>query len=210
MRFLSIRFKLAAIIITGCLLLFGFIEISESLHFHEPRVLTYEQFEKEKPQEGWFHIKGAQLSVIESAFEEDKTTHTLKKAFVPVSSSADLLGDKNKQTYLLMETTDQAILDVVHDAQGLSDEKSAIQYVEKNPQRAFPVRDVEGMIKTGLNEDSSTRDELKKLDSTLAPNYVVLQEGRHPSLGLGIGMLLGGLLLGVGQVLFYISRRAMR
>ena len=210
MRGLTFRLKLALVIITGCLLVFGCIEISESLRFRSPRTVTFAQFEKEMPQEGWFHIKDAQLFVLESAFEEDKSSHNMTKAFVPVGSATDLTSDSKKQTFLLMESRDPAILDTVRDAQQITDQKSAAQYVTAHRQTAYPVRDVEGMIKTGLHSDSKTHAELSKLDNALAPNYVILQEGKHPSLGLGIGMLMGGILLGVGQVLFYISRRTMR
>ena len=148
--------------------------------------------------------------MTDAAFEEDKTTHTLKKAFVPIISEDDLLSDKDEKTLLLVETTDPAILDTVRETRGITDDKAALKYLTDNKERVFPKRDVEGMLKTGLNEDTTTREELAKLDNSLAPNYVLLQEGKHPSLGLGIAMILGGLLLAVGQVLFYLRRWAMR
>ena len=62
MRGIFIRLALGMIIATGCLLLFGYIETTESLRFRSARELTFEQFKKEMPKEGWFHIKTRNLT----------------------------------------------------------------------------------------------------------------------------------------------------
>ncbi len=197
------RLAILAIGVTIGLLIFGFVGIMEGLRFRSPHTVTYEQFLKEKPQEGWFRIKDAHLNVIESAYAENQTSHTINKAFVPVTSIEAMLADKGEKTYLLMETTDSGILDTVRGTRGITDEKSAIKFVADNPQRAYQTRDIEGMIQTGLHSDSDTRKELSKLDDSLAPDYVILEQDKHPSLAEGFGMFLGGAVLAVAQVLYY-------
>ena len=210
-RFFSLRLALLALGATIAMLVFGGVEISESMRFRSPRVLTYEQFAAQMPQEGWYRITGARLEVVNGVWQEDKKTHAIDKVFVPLSSAGDKGGDINTPTKVMVEETDPAILQTAGEVKDLNGDAATIDFIKKNHDRAFIRRDVEGMVKTGLNSDSDTREKMAKLDNTsLASNWIMLKEGAHPSLGLGLLLFMGGGLLAVLQVLYYLRRRMTR
>ena len=157
MRFFSVRIALALIVATFAMLIIGGVEISESLRFRSPRVMTYEQFTAQMPQEGWYRITGCYLKVVESAWQEDKKTHAIDKAFVPLGSTSDKDDDSNAKTTVMVEETDPAILDTVREAQQINGKETVLDFVKKNPDRVFLKQDVEGMVKAGIKSDSSTR-----------------------------------------------------
>lgn len=64
-------------------------------------------------------------------------------------------------------------------------------------------RDVSGLIRFGMDEDSKTRSKLEGLDMNLAKDFVILNDGEKPDLLKGVLMLAGGLVLGL-----YLLRRA--
>jgi hypothetical protein len=70
------------------------------------------------------------------------------------------------------------------------------------------------MIKTGINsEGSKTRSDIEALftGNSLAPDAIFFEDGKSPSLMKGVGLLLGGLALGAGALLYAIfGRRGAR
>ena len=210
-RFFSLRLALIALGATIAMLVFGGVEISESLRFRSPRVLTYEQFVKQMPQEGWYRITGGRLEAVNCVWQESSKTHTIDKVFVPLSSSNVKSGDPNAPTLVMVEETDPAILQTAQEVKDLNGEAATVDFIKKNHDRAFIRRDVEGMVKAGINSDTDTREKMAKLDNTsLASNWIMLKEGAHPSLVLGLGLFMGGGLLAVLQVLYYLRRRMTR
>ncbi len=209
MRFLGFRGLLLLFGLTIGLLVYGGVEISESLRFPSAKTMTYEQFAAQMPQEGWYHITGGRLEVVNCVWQEDEKTHKIDKIFVPLSSSK-AVGGPGETTSVMVEEHDPAMIDTAHEIQQLSGQ-TAEDFVKKNHDRAFIRRDVEGMIKTGLKSDDSIRAKMAKLDNTsLASNWIMLNEGAHPSLLLGVGCILGGLALAALQVLMFLRRRMSR
>lgn len=214
---------------TIALFIFGVNGIYNGVKYREPVTLTYAQFLQQKPTAGWYHITGALMNVVEEVHIYDKNKHSdgdlavegLTRAYIPVCDAktfdaAAFLEKKNSpSTFLLLHSNDPEIANTIKDmaAQvgGNPTPEQAETYLNKNKNKLFLKKDIDGMVKSGLGSETS---EVKRLlDSNiqnLESDYVILDEGAKPSLGAGVGMLLLGLVLAAAQVLFYARQRMSR
>jgi hypothetical protein len=56
------------------------------------------------------------------------------------------------------------------------------------------VRDISGLVRFGIDADSKTRDKLAGLRMRLAKDFIILDEGKKPELGLSLILLVIGLI----------------
>jgi hypothetical protein len=162
------------------------------LAHRECRVLSYEDFVKEKPRHGWFQINGCRLNLVEAMYRS-RLIGGVKEAYIPAHGASDEEGP----THLLVLTKDPQILGTVNDLNKLDkgNEAAALKALAANRDRLFATRDVKGMLQYGIDVKSRVNNRLSKLDNSLAPDFVVLEEGKTPELGFSLFMLCGGLLL---------------
>ncbi|HLK60427.1 MAG TPA: hypothetical protein VKU00_27950 [Chthonomonadaceae bacterium] len=219
--------RLAIILAVGtiALLIYGGNGIIKGIRYSRPVTLTYEQFLQQKPTAGWFHITGALMNVVDEVHIVDKDKHgsdndpgveDMTHAYLPVYN-ADTFPDgaDNKSIHMLVYTGDPAVVATIKDMAGQVgnnvSKDQAEAFLEKNKDRLFLTRDVEGMVKSGLDSESS---DVKNLLNTnikeLDPNYVILEEGAKPALGLGLGLFVLGLFLAAGQALYYVRNLIRR
>ena len=194
----SIRIAFLMIAGTIALLVFGIGEIRDGLKFPRPVVIRYADFIRQKPGEGWFHITGCGLDVAHSAYKERESGKSIETAYVPLR---DAHNRDEKTIHVLLNTEDPAILSTI--TQGIAGASSPHEAL-------WIVRDVEGMVKSGLHEEGSkTREEIGKLSlgSSLDADSVYFQDGKKPSMAAGIGMTLAGIALLIVQVVYFIRKR---
>lgn len=216
----AVRAALVVVVLTIALLVYGVNEIMQAGKYSQPKVMTYEEFVKSTPEEGWYHIRGAYCNVAggvhfyEESHKDDVSS--VSEVYVPVRSVAYLDSDSKDEPpiKLLLQTRDPGILATYRSFGSLSDSmtKEQIQdYLKQHYDQIFVRKDVEGMVKSGLNsEESDKKRELEKLNKNLDANYAILEEGKKPSMLAGLGLTALGLLLAVGQLLYYISRAGRR
>lgn len=197
----------------------------EAHAFSKPVDVACEEFLKSPRHEGWYRITGCTMDLSEAAYSEYSFKSSLPKTkdddksisevYLPIHSatSEKKTVAKNDETppptNLVVKTTDEAILNTVREMSQLDENKNPKE-VEKwmlaNLQKVFLRRDVMGMVLTGINDADGTRDELAKLHDSLAPGYVILEEGKKPSTSGSLGLIFGGLALGFVSVLYWFSR----
>jgi len=56
-------------------------------------------------------------------------------------------------------------------------------------------KDLEGLVRFGVDLDSKDRDKLAGLSENLSPDFVILSGGKKPTFLLSAGMFVGGLAL---------------
>ena len=61
-----------------------------------------------------------------------------------------------------------------------------------------------------LFRSSDSKKAIDTAYSNRASDAAILEEGKRPSLGTGIGLTVAGVVLAIGQVLYYLSRVGTR
>jgi hypothetical protein len=64
----------------------------------------------------------------------------------------------------------------------------------------YPTRDVRGLVRFGIDLQEKDRNKLDSLDQNLASDFIIIDEGKKPELGVSAAMFFVGLLLLFWQV----------
>ena len=217
MKYLGIRLKIALFIGALALIVFGGDKAYQGLRYRAPVEISYADFVKQKPAAGWFHIKNCVFNVYRAVhfYEKNKAgaendTSGITEIYVPAQGPKDAqFPGQHPNVSLLVITRDPEILSTYRELGDIGpNDGRAETYFLKNKNKIYAKRDVEGMVRAGLSSLSS--DEAKQLQTNISPidsDFVTLEEGKRPTFGAGLLMLLAGFALLVGQILFYIARR---
>jgi hypothetical protein len=205
------------LIVAIALVVLGIQEIHDAHAFTKPVDITCEQFIKSSPREGWYRITGGVMEVADAAFSVT-TKHSdvvttaegdpkITEVYLPVHSPAS--WDEKAATYpptnLVVQTMDPDIIATVKQLKRLDAGRpeEAKKWYLKNLDKLMLKRDVMGMVQTGINSSEKTHDEIGKLQGSLTPDYLIVEEGKQPSMSGGLGMFFGGLLAGVVSVIYW-------
>lgn len=127
--------------------------------------------------------------------------------YIPVHcpNTLDEKTDRYPVTNLVIQTSDPAILSTVNGIKHLDQNKpdEVKKWLADNMDKLVVHKDITGMVQSGIHSEENTRKEISKLQDSLAPNYLIVDEGRTPSMAGGMGMLGGGLLLGLLSVVYW-------
>ena len=132
--------------------------------------------------------------MAEATWSEETRYHGISDIFVPVQSTDDL---DEKQIHFLFAPKDEKIAETVRhmaDLQREHDDKGMEAWAEKYPTRLWVVRDVEGLIQTGMRTSESTNEEVAKLQETLDKDFVVLDDAK-PDLESGVSLYRSGVTI---------------
>jgi hypothetical protein len=212
----------------------GYQGVHEATAFPKPRVLTYAQFEKERPKEGWFTITAGGVSPMEASWmvrkPETSVTVTesgnkpadsqaeepppsqdelagISELYLPVRGAEEPFPDDDRPVYLVLQTHSEHTIHSLQQMAKAAREKGESgyeQWVRKNVDRAWERRSFTGMLQVGINASSNTREELAK-GTRLDPNYVILKEGERPHMGFAATMLGAGVAMLLIPVLMLVA-----
>jgi hypothetical protein len=190
------------------LLLLGIQGIYEAIAHGKQRVVTYDQFVKSHPKEGWYKITNCVLSVPEAVWAEKRGR--IDEAYVPVYDGRKDAKEGEK-TFLLLKTEDDGVLEPLTGIQKMDENLSEAQvsaYMLKNKEQLFQHKDLEGMLQFGLNATGETRDKVAGLNKELAADFVILEQNKKPSLWGSVGMTVGGLVILAIIVLGFLGKKS--
>lgn len=209
MRGFGFRLKIMLGFATLALLFFGVMKIVDAIRFSHRTEVTFNQFLQQQPKEGWFTIHGGILRAAASVWLKKSESESIREVYVPVRGTVQKDG---KPIYLIVKTTDPGILQTANTLNEVrQDHQAARDFGLKHPDKVFVRRDIEGMILAGIDGDSKIKtllsNQLDRGGNSVDEAFVILEEGKQPSIASGISLVLGGLILGALQALFYISRR---
>jgi len=200
----------------------------EATAFPKPRVLTYAQFEKERPKEGWFTITSAGVTPLEASWmvtrPDTTVTETdggkvaekapsrdemakLNELFLPVHNQADGLTEDDHPVFLMLQTHNEHSIHSVQQMAKVTRDKGESgfrHWLNGNLDRVWERRNLTGMLQVGINASADTRKELSKV-SNLAPDFVILKEGERPQMGFAVAMLTAGILMLLVPILLIVA-----
>ena len=79
------------------------------------------------------------------------------------------------------------------------------KWLVKNMDKLMVHKDIVGMVEVGLHSDEKTRAQVAKLQESLAPNYLVVEEYKKPSMSSGVGSLFAGIILGIVSIFYWVG-----
>jgi hypothetical protein len=153
---------------------------------------------REPPTAKWLRITGGELDTRNSSYSSMLGAGAVTEMYVPLVPPGT---DSEKATiHVLVLTKDAELLAFTNQARELEKNKATDEvmqaFILRNVDKLHPARTVEGLVKFGIESSSKDEDKMRELYSNLDPKVVLLEEGAKPSLGFGLAMFTGGLLLG--------------
>ena len=162
-----------------------------------PMELACEHYDEVKPNKEWLRLTGCELNLMESSYMEENGKAV--ELFIPARGPGE---EEGGPIYVLVATDDKELLALTNEMMTFETERELESYFARNRSKLHFKRDVQGLVRYGVDLDSSDRAELAGLDAALASDFVIVDDGKDPGFAKSLGFLGGGivLLLGVGAV----------
>ncbi len=162
-----------------------------------PMELACEHYDDVKPNKEWLRLTGCELNLMESSYLEENGKAV--ELFIPARGPGEEEGDPIS---VLVATDDKELLALTNEMMNFETERELMRYAARNRSKLHLKRDVQGLVRYGVDLDDSDRAELAGLDAALASDFVIVDDGKDPGFAKSLGFLGGGivLLLGVGAV----------
>ena len=162
-----------------------------------PMELTCGSYDEVRPNKEWLKLTGCTLNLLESSYMEENGE--VVELFIPARGEGEEEGDP---IYVLVASKDEELIAATNEIMALESDRAVLNYFAQNRHRLLVKRDVDGLVRYGVDLDDSDRAELAGLDESLAEDFVIVDDGKTPRFGRSVGFLGGGvvLLLGVGAL----------
>jgi len=190
----------------GCFLFFVVIALlwggGQSLYTallnRTPTVVSISEYGKNRPKAHWLRLTDCRLSLADSLYR--KKYSSIDELYIPLRASRDA-----GPIHVLLATKDAGLLAAFQELQACKSAEEVVKVYAKHNDKLTQRQSVQGLIRFGIDLKDKDWNKLASLEKSLAPDFVLLDEGKEPSLGLGIGLLIPGLLLGA-----FVGARAAR
>ena len=204
-----------AIVILACLGLAGLVgggqALLTSLTNPQPAVIDCGRYLADGSPARWLRLESCVVSVLHGAAVKERGQ--IVRLYLPVYPATEWqagsrAGADLPPARLLLETRDPELL---HTYRGLAafnlDPGTLARAVAAQRDKVFVRGDVGGLVQSGLRGVATDRARLRELGgATLAERFTVLEHGAQPSLALGLGATLAG-LVAAGAALVLWRRR---
>jgi hypothetical protein len=181
-----------------------------ALRNRQPVQLNYSDLAKGKPTAHWLVLTNCELQVAGSAYLIRKSKYDatgqgrITEAYIPIYAPGQ---DESATCYAVMATKDERMLALLEEMRQANDETQAAQFLQRHAKELQVRRDVEGLVRFGIDESHNEKAKLAGLRGNLAPDFILLSEGQKPNLGRSLGFLGLGLIIGTGMVLYFRANR---
>jgi hypothetical protein len=163
-----------------------------ALSNRQPTALTYQEYLRTKPKATWLELHDCFLSLPQASARQSKLNKEIKEVFIPIVSAP---GQKDDQIHVLVATKDNATLELLEKLTNTVDEAGLRKLLSNNIDMVFPERTVKGLVRFGIDLNDRDRRKLADLDQNLASDFIIIDEGKQPTLAFSAVMLLIGLAL---------------
>jgi hypothetical protein len=119
-----------------------------------------------------------------------------EKAASPEGKSEKETKKENKPPiHVLWATKDQTLLDLIEKMEKVSDQAGMFQFAAKHHEQIIQTREIEGLVRFGVDLKDKDHAKLAKLNTELSPDFIILADGQQPSFVVSAFLLLGGIVL---------------
>lgn len=158
-----------------------------------PTEMTAADYSAKKPKALWLKLKDCKLDLPRAAVHCYLLSDTINELFIPVRVE-DPEGS-GKAIQVLFATKDHALIDTAQKIKALKTKEDAVAFALAHADELYPRRTISGLIRYGIELDDSERAKLASLNQRLAPDFVILDDGKSPELAFSIMAFASGLLV---------------
>ncbi|HEX2570433.1 MAG TPA: hypothetical protein VH877_12820 [Polyangia bacterium] len=154
-----------------------------------PTTMSIAEYTRTRPSGKWLRLTDCSLSLLDAMHRE--VAQKPVELFIPARDPGD---DEKSKVQVLVATKDPALLEVYRRLSSEKDEK-AVETISAEFGKVFQHRDVQGLVRFGFDLDEEDREKLASLTASLAPDFVIIDEGEKPQVAFAFARLAGGLML---------------
>ena len=186
------------VVVTIGLLVSGGQGLYQAVTNRTPTEIACADLDKTLPTKAWVRVTGCRGSLVDASYRS--RFGVITEVFVPVRPPA-AAGSKEAPAHLVIATTDDAVIDVVKKMSAIDekDMKGALSFLVENAGKMRLERDFKGVIRSGIDSNDKVLRHLKE-KGDVAPQFVVMDEGKEPGILGSLAQLGGGALLAVGML----------
>lgn len=170
-----------------------------------PVIMSCEDYARTKPKTAWLALTNCALDLNSAAFEtlRYQNVEIPSQLFIPVRSFSEKEPVKDS---VVLATRDPELMKTLREM--LSQPRGELRdWLARNADRVYVRREVRGLVQFGVELKSEQRRKLARLQDNLAPDFIILEDGKKPDAKQSIGFLgLGTLMLVVSVVVAKHSR----
>ena len=157
----------------------------------KPVVMSWEDFSRLKPKAAWLAITNCTIDLSSAAYQtlRYQNVEVPSELFIPVRSASE--KEPVKDT-ILLATRDPELMKTVREMESQPSREELKEWIARNTDRVFMRRDVKGLVQFGVELDGGEKRKLAKLQNNLAPDFIILEEGKRPQITQSIGYLALG------------------
>lgn len=205
-------FRLVLLLVIGMAACFwmGGQGVYTALRNRHPVTLACGDLAKGKPSAHWLVLTNCELQVAGSAYLIRKSKYDpmgdghITEAYIPIYSPGQA---DNATCYAVMATKDEKMIALLEEMRLATSETQAAQFVARHGNDLQVRRNVEGLVRFGVEDSNSAKSKLAGLRGNLAPDFIILAEGQRPNMSGSLGLLILGFVIGAGMVLFLRANR---
>src|SRR5437868_9575527 len=204
----NIRIILALLLAMGAAFFYGGQGLYTALKNRQPARLGMDDLAGGQPSAHWLVLTNAELAVYDAAWKvtrskyESESAGRITEGYIPLRARGQSLKDR---CYAVLATSDPHTLGLLEELRHVKDDAGMATFVANHKGELKQTREVTGLVRFGI-ERGGESGKLGGLQKNLAPNFIVLAEGKQPSLSKSVGLLLVGFLIGGGLLVAARSR----
>jgi hypothetical protein len=189
------------IFVTGALLWYGGQSLYTAISNRTPTSMSSAEYAKAKPKAEWLELTQCNLAITDGMHSEK--SGSIQEIYLPVFAPSDKTSDK---IHVLLATRNTSLMGLYQAAGNLKNEEQVRQFLIANKDRLYG-QTIKGLVRFGINLKDKDRSKLASLDKSLSPDFIIIDDGKEPSMAMGLGMTGGGLLLLVVGGLYVLRSR---
>ena len=186
--------KILLFFVTITLIWSGAQSLYTNLTNSKSTTYTIEEYLEKRPDDKWLELTGCRLDLMDSAYQESRFGDDIKEVYIPVSAPKESADSENAPVQILFTTKDPEIIALLKEAGSVQSDEDAMRFALGNLDKLYPTRDISGLVRFGIDMRDKEADELRKLNSNLVEDFIMIDDGKKPewtgAIALPIGLLL--------------------
>jgi hypothetical protein len=184
----------------GCFLIFAVIGllwmggqgVYTGLTNSKQTEMTLADYVQKKPTATWLKLKDCQVSTLDAAYTSKLGSIT--EVYIPLRAPG---SPPEEKVHVLLATKDKATLAMIKRMSEMKNDQEMLKFAIENGKQLLNTRDVNGIVRFGIELKDKDRRKLANLDKNLTPDFVILSEGEEPHIFVSVAMVVAGLVLGL-------------
>lgn len=180
--------------VAGCVLVVvGGCGVATGFRLRSPVTLSCEAFYAKPPASEHVRLTDCRTRFFDASCRE--SAGAIQEVFAPV---VPLREGETVDIRLVLATRNadaRALIAEMRANEKQGDKMAGLAFLSKNAARMVVSRDLQGMLRRKIDRNDPTLRALKEIESNLAEDFAILDEGRRPGLLIPFVVVAAGLLL---------------